>query len=56
MAYYLCVLTTGKKLDFNKKGERIEWTNDMFRVLNENGVAIAIIPVFNVSHFLRVVE
>lgn len=53
MSYYICVLTTGEMLDFNNKGEGVEWSDDMFRVRDKAGMVIAIIPRLNVSYFLK---
>jgi len=51
MPYCVCVLVTGETLNFDKKGENVEWSSDMFRVLDKSGTVIAIIPILNVSYF-----
>lgn len=53
MPYCVCVLATGETLNFDKKGENVEWSSDMFRVLDKSGTVIAIIPILNVSYFLK---
>lgn len=51
MNYYVCKLKDGNELDFNKAGIVIQWDAGMFRVANQEGLVIAIVPVENVTCF-----
>ncbi|MDE7422797.1 MAG: hypothetical protein K2N51_03765 [Lachnospiraceae bacterium] len=51
MNYYVCVLTTGERLDFDKEVVDIEWNGDMCQVRDKENTIIGIIPMINIQYF-----
>ena len=56
MSYYVCNLSSGKTLDFEKKCTNLTWDDSMFKAVDKNKTCIAVIPIINVESFLLKTE